>query len=418
MSNKLKIILAIITSILVVSGSAIIFNSQRRNSQISKTELSSSSSSTVSSISSSSSSQVSSVSISSSSSTNSVLSSEITKIDIPITSQVVNSQIPMVEKPKSIVPNSISVPVIKTECNLPQSPNLVKTDNGCFEMSYGIDSSSIFKGSGVGLSQDQQNKINQNLLYKTDSNLQILKLIATDIHNNIYNNPKLSKKITITFTDSKKTNKGFELSLGVQDFSQINDDNNPFKFVKGISANYLIYQDNTSNWTWKRITINEPKYLTDYLNCSTKFFEPLNGFYSEDGGVSYKYTCIPQKEIDSCSANGNKNPSIVFGFDFIAGRKLTTVDPYFQKTYNKDEIIQSGRFYCGQYNEGGGLSGVMIGGGYGYKCPDNQTKKQLDTFVLPKSVISKNGVNIECFSISKQLYSKNDQQILKDKFGI
>ena len=260
MSNKLKIILAIITSVLIISGSAIIFNSQRRNSQtqIAKIESSSSSSSS-STVSSSSSSQVSSVSISSS----------------------------------SVESSSVSVP----------------------------SSSSI-----------------------------------------------------------------------------------------SVQASSVQVQSQVSN--------NQPKYLTDYLNCSTKFFEPLNGFYSEDGGVSYKYTCIPQKEIDSCSANGNKNPSIVFGFDFIAGRKLTTVDPYFQKTYKKDEIIQSGRFYCGQYNEGGGLSGVMIGGGYGYKCPDNQTKKQLDNFVLPKSIVSKNGANIECFSISKQLYSKNDQQILKDKFGI
>ena len=262
MSNKLKIILAIITSILIISGSAIIFNSQRRNSQISKTELSSSSSS--STVSSSTSSQVSSVVISSS----------------------------------SVESSLVSLP-----------------------------------------------------------------------------------------------------SSAVASSSQMS-----------VQASSVQVQSQVSN--------NQPKYLTDYLNCSTKFFEPLNGFYSEDGGVNYKYTCIPQKEIDTCSANGNKNPSIVFGFDFMAGRKLTTVDPYFQKTYKKDEIIQSGRFYCGQYNEGGGLSGVMTGGGYGYKCLDNQTKKQLDNFVLPKSIISKNGANIECFSISKQLYSKNDQQILKDKFSI
>ena len=124
MSNKLKIILAIITSILVVSGSAIIFNSQRRNSQISKTE-SSSSSSTVSS---NSSSKVSSVSVSSSS-LSSVSSSEITKIDIPITSQIVNSQTPIVEKPKSVAPNSTSASVPTNESTqtvIQDVPNVIK----------------------------------------------------------------------------------------------------------------------------------------------------------------------------------------------------------------------------------------------------------------------------------------------------
>ena len=80
MSNKLKIILAIITSVLIISGSAIIFNSTRRNSQISKTELSSSSSSS-STVSSNSSSQVSSVSISS-------VSVESSSVSVPTSSSI------------------------------------------------------------------------------------------------------------------------------------------------------------------------------------------------------------------------------------------------------------------------------------------------------------------------------------------
>ena len=123
MSNKLKIILAIITSVLIISSSAIIFNSQRRNNPISKTELSSSSSSS-STVSSSSSSQGSSVSVSSSSvesslSSISVSSSVVAKIDIPITSQIAVSQTPMVEKPKAVVPQSqtITNQPTNTNCN-------------------------------------------------------------------------------------------------------------------------------------------------------------------------------------------------------------------------------------------------------------------------------------------------------------
>ena len=218
MSNKLKIILAIITSILVVSGSAIIFNSQRRNSQISKTELSSSSSSTVSSISSSSSSQVSSVSISSSSSTNSVLSSEITKIDIPITSQVVVSQTPIVEKPKSIVPvqstvNPVVVPkvIIPTNsCNLPQSPNLVKTDNGCFGVEFLYADSSIFKDSKLSAN------LNSNKLDENQQNRTLLTHIATDYFK--ANKTKLlSKNYKIAFIDSIKLNNVFRLDVTFED---------------------------------------------------------------------------------------------------------------------------------------------------------------------------------------------------------
>ena len=128
MSNKLKIILAVITSILVLSGSAIIFNSQRRNSQTPASKIESSSSS--STVSFSSSSQVSSVSISSSSvesSSVSVPSSEITKIDIPITSQVAVSQIPIIEKPKSaVIPQSQTVINNPTQTVIQDVSNVTK----------------------------------------------------------------------------------------------------------------------------------------------------------------------------------------------------------------------------------------------------------------------------------------------------
>ena len=184
MSNKLKIILAIITSILVVSGSAIIFNSQRRNSQtpVSKIE-SSSSSSTVSS---SSSSQVSSVSVSSSST--SFPSSEIIKSENPITSQIVNSnQAPVAEKPKAVVPvqstvNPVVVPKVITptnSCNLPQSPNLVRTDNGCFELFFDFSDGSVFKNPSYS------ETVNSNLLFDNTLNRDILTNIAKDYYTKI-----------------------------------------------------------------------------------------------------------------------------------------------------------------------------------------------------------------------------------------
>ena len=207
MSNKLKIILAIITSILVVSGSAIIFNSQRRNSQTPVSKIESSSSSSI--VSSSISSQASSVFIGLSS-LSSVSSSEITKIDIPITSQVVVSQTPVVEKPKSVVANSTLVPVIKTECNLPQSPNLVRTDNGCFGVEFLYADSSIFKDSKLSAN------LNANKLDDNQQNRILLTHIATDYFK--ANKTKLlSKNYKIAFVDSIKLNNVFRLDVTFED---------------------------------------------------------------------------------------------------------------------------------------------------------------------------------------------------------
>ena len=128
MSNKLKIILAIITSVLIISGSAIIFNSQRRNSQTPVSKVDSSSSSSSSTLSSSISSQVSSISISSSSvESSSVATSEVTKIDIPITSQIANSQTPVAEKPKSApIPQSQTVTNQTIQPVIQDVPNVIK----------------------------------------------------------------------------------------------------------------------------------------------------------------------------------------------------------------------------------------------------------------------------------------------------
>ena len=200
MSNKLKIILAIITSILIVSGSAIIFNSQRRNNSISKTELSSSSSSIVSSAISS---QVSSVSVSS-------VSVESSSVSSSVSSQIAVSQTPVVEKPKVVVPNSASIPVIKTECNLPQSPNLVRTDNGCFGVEFLYADSSIFKDPKLSAN------LNANKLDDNQQNRILLTHIATDYFK--ANKTKLlSKNYKIAFVDSIKLNNVFRLDVTFED---------------------------------------------------------------------------------------------------------------------------------------------------------------------------------------------------------
>ena len=197
MSNKLKIILAIITSILVVSGSAIIFNSQRRNSQTQPSKVDSSSSS--STVSSSSSSQGSSV--------------------------------------------YISIPVIKTECNLPQSPNLVRTDNGCFELFFDFSDGSIFKNSSYS------EIVNSNLLFDNTLNRGILTNIAKDYYTRI-SGQIISKSHKLFFTSSKKVNNSFQVSISVSDEDFFKNTNVVRIYSVRLNATYNFYKTENGIWTY------------------------------------------------------------------------------------------------------------------------------------------------------------------------
>ena len=214
MSNKLKIILAVITSILVLSGSAIIFNSQRRNSQTPASKIESSSSS--STISSAISSQVSSVSISSSSvESSSVLSSEVAKIDIPITSQIVNSPTPVVERPKSVVPvqstvNPIVIPKLNTptnSCNIQPKDGMqiVYSSNNCFGLIVN-ERYNRFTADNISLIQllkNQYQRIATN--YFVNSNLTSGSKISIDLTRYISPNTVQVDVSTIDLNYNKRT---------------------------------------------------------------------------------------------------------------------------------------------------------------------------------------------------------------------
>ena len=250
MSNKLKIILAIITSVLIISGSAIIFNSQRRNSQTQIAKVDSSISSLT--VSSNSSSQVSSVSVSSVSvESSSSTSSEIIKIDIPVTSQVAVSQTPVVEKPKSAVPvqpivNPVVVPKVDTStktCNLPQSPNLVRTDNGCFELFFDFSDGSVFKNPSYS------EIVNSNLLFDNTLNRGILTNIAKDYYTRI-SGQIISNNHKLFFTSSKKVNNSFQVSISVSDEDFFKNTNVVRIYSVRLDATYNFYKTENGAWTY------------------------------------------------------------------------------------------------------------------------------------------------------------------------
>ena len=249
MSNKLKIILAIITSILVVSGGAIIFNSQRRNNLISKTDLSSSSSS--STVGSSISSQGSSVFVSSNSVESSsvfVPTSEITKIDIPITSQVAVSQTPMVEKPKAVVPNSSVKNVVvssavntNNHCSAPKT--FVIIDGKCIEYILNV---SFYK------SLNPQKKYNIPVIDSSKFQLSMQKM-AMDYYSKISSKIVSKNPIIGIYYTFEKDKNGYVVSLNISDIDYFIANKKELRTDTNTRFNsfYSIAQQSNGDWSYQ-----------------------------------------------------------------------------------------------------------------------------------------------------------------------
>ena len=251
MSNKLKIILAIITSILIISGSAIIFNSQRRNSQTSVSKIDSSSSSSI--VSSSSSSQVSSVSaisssVVSSSSLVSLPSSEVTKIDIPITSQIAVSQTLIVEKPKVVVPNSSAKNVVVSSAvNISNHCSALKTfvviNGKCIEY---VLNASFYKS----LSPQKE----YNIPVADSSKFQlVMQKMAMDYYSKI--SSKIVSKnpvIGIYYTFEKDKN-GYVVSLNISDMDYFIANKRELRTDTNTRFNsfYSIAQQSNGDWSYQ-----------------------------------------------------------------------------------------------------------------------------------------------------------------------
>ena len=227
MSNKLKIILAIITSILVLSGSAIIFNSQRRNNSISKTELSSSSSSsTVSSISSS---QVSSISISS----NSVVLSSV--LGSSLSSEVIR-----------INPESKStISVVQKTCNL-QPKNgiqIVYSGNNCFWLIVN-ERYNGFTADDISLIQSLKNQYQTIATdYFVNSNLASDSKISIDLTRYISPN---TVQVDVSTIDLNYNNRTEALTKNQKTYTLTNQDNNTWKLTDNSKVNNPISKNTTN----------------------------------------------------------------------------------------------------------------------------------------------------------------------------
>ena len=131
-----------------------------------------------------------------------------------------------------------------TKCNLPESENLVKTEDGCFELlTYGA----IYKNPSF------DEKQNANLLFKNDQNLKLVNEITKNYYSKI-KDKIISKNNKIAIFGSKKlSNNEFSLALAIID---------PEYFIKNLTkqegqygdrynATYSITQQQDGTWSYQ-----------------------------------------------------------------------------------------------------------------------------------------------------------------------
>jgi hypothetical protein len=188
MSNKLKLVAIAILIIVIGSGSLSISGvfKPKKDSQLTLN-----SSSSISSIS------------------NSVVSTNSDQVSskaISSVNQVVSSiqTVQYSSKAVEVVSSKIAQPTI---CNLADSPNLVKTNVGCFELIFDIGDSSIFKDPYA------PKEVNYNKLYNSTENKNIIKKVATFYYSEV-KDKLYSKNPQVWPTNSKKINNNqFEITI-------------------------------------------------------------------------------------------------------------------------------------------------------------------------------------------------------------
>lgn len=229
MSNTYKIIAAVLA--LLIIGATSIFLIGQNGLEI-KTLISSSSSS-VSTIKSQ---EVSSLRSSQIVSTSSSVSATVNSITLQISSSVKAESQVVVSK--------------TTKCNLLESENLVKTDQGCFELIFSIADSEIFK------SKEYPENVNSNLLFKNETNVNFIKEAAKDYYKRV-SSKFISKKHSIFVSNTKKMaehNFSISFSMVDEDYIKINPKVNVGAMLTRYNANYILtlinHNEDINNKNW------------------------------------------------------------------------------------------------------------------------------------------------------------------------
>jgi hypothetical protein len=170
-------------------------------------------------------------------------------------SQTVSSSSQAVSKTVEVTkPSEVAtVPQPQTQCNQTDSPDLVKTEDGCFSIEYIYADGSIFKNSN--LSDD----LNKDKFFDTESNRNLVKLVSTDYYKKI-KSKFVSPFHKIATIDSKKlSNNEFSLSLIISD-QDYNKRNNLIGYVPVCQYNYNIKL--TPKLEFNTISTNKDSYCS------------------------------------------------------------------------------------------------------------------------------------------------------------
>jgi hypothetical protein len=132
------------------------------------------------------------------------------------------------------------------------------------------------------------------------------------------------------------------------------------------------------------------QYIKDYLACPTKFYQPLNGGYENDGSNQYKYYCISQSDIDKCKVTKNK---------YIDG-------------------AVKGKYYCSAYD-------TMPGGPfyspldfYSQYFPNINIPNIKDYYTIPKFLIPTNSLpSVSFAAIPLESFTQADQDYIAKNFS-
>ena len=182
MSNTYKVIIAALAIAVLGATSIFIIGQNRAENKGINTQISSAISSVKSKV------------VSSSSQSQILSSSSILAQNSAATSIKTESQI--------VVSNT-------TKCNLPESENLVKTEDGCFNLFYSYFDSEVFKDNSI----PENSPFNENKLFNNEYSKNIVNKIAIDFYIKNKSSVKTNNYYIRSGINSKKLNNTFILSM-------------------------------------------------------------------------------------------------------------------------------------------------------------------------------------------------------------
>jgi hypothetical protein len=154
----------------------------------------------------------------------------------------------------------------QTQCSLPETTkNLVKTDVGCFELTFEINGFNLFKNTNYS-----NGKNNKDLLYDNTLNRDLVKQIAIDFYKKIKDKIVTSFPEIVFVNSTKISDVEFEVALTARDqeYSKNKDQLNLSNFR--FKQNYTLFSNKSGDWSFKIVESksSESSQSSSKLNLS------------------------------------------------------------------------------------------------------------------------------------------------------